>query len=53
MMEANNSPDATANFFDQGWMDFEPIYEAQGWKVQYDKPGWDETYDAFFEFKEK
>ena len=52
-MATNESPNANSDFFSQGWMDFEPIYEAQGWKVRYDKPGWDENYDAFFEFKEK
>lgn len=34
----------------EGWLDLEPIYRAKGWKVSYDQPGYDESYDAFFEF---
>ncbi len=33
----------------EGWLDLEPIYRAKGWKVEY-QPGYNETYDAFFEF---
>lgn len=32
-------------------LDFEEVYEAAGWKVEYDKPGWNETYAAVFRFK--
>jgi hypothetical protein len=32
------------------WLDIEPIFEAYGWKVKYDKPGFTESYDDFFEF---
>jgi hypothetical protein len=35
------------------WLDVEPAYEAQGWKVHYDKPAYCETYDAFFVFEIK
>jgi hypothetical protein len=35
------------------WLDVEPIYEKAGWRVKFDKPGWDENYDAFFEFTKK
>lgn len=38
--------------FNQGWLDFEDAFRAQGWKVKYDKPAYCEDYDAFFEFKE-
>jgi len=37
--------------FDKGWLDIEEIYRAVGWKVHYDKPGYNETYDAYFVFK--
>ena len=39
--------------FDNGWMDIEPIYRAHGWKVNYDKPGYNEFYDAFYQFSKK
>jgi len=32
------------------WLDFEPIYEAQGWGVHYDRPGYNESYGAFWRF---
>ena len=39
--------------FDKGYLNFEEAYEAEGWKVEYDKPGYDETYDANFTFTVK
>lgn len=33
------------------YLDVEPIYIAQGWKVEYDKPGYNESYAATFTFK--
>jgi hypothetical protein len=39
--------------YDKGWVDVEDIYRAEGWKVTYDRPGYDETYDAFFTFSDK
>lgn len=39
--------------FDSGYLDIEPTYRREGWKVKYDKPGWDENYKAFFEFSKK
>lgn len=33
------------------WMDFEEVYRQYGWSVSYDKPGYNESYDATFEFK--
>jgi hypothetical protein len=38
---------------DMKWMDFEPVYREAGWEVKYDKPGYNETYPASFEFKRK
>lgn len=37
--------------FDNKWMDFEEIYRQFGWSVSYDKPAYNESYDATFEFK--
>lgn len=39
--------------YDENWMDWEPIFRKAGWKVTYDKPGYNESYDASFEFKPK
>ena len=36
--------------FDNKWLDFETVYRKNGWEVNYDKPGYCETYDAYFEF---
>ena len=33
------------------WLDVEDSYRALGWKVMYDKPGYNETGHAYFEFK--
>lgn len=39
--------------FDQHYLDIEPIFEEAGWSVEYDKPGYNETYDARFIFRKK
>lgn len=39
--------------FNKGWLDFEPFYEKAGWKVQYDKPAYCESYEANFTFTKK
>lgn len=36
--------------FANNWLDFEPLYRNKGWKVKYDKPGYNESYDAFWTF---
>ena len=38
------------DIFDKGWLDVEAIYRADGWDVYYDKPAYNETYTATFEF---
>ena len=38
-------------FYDRHWLDFEAIFETAGWSVKYDKPAYNEDYDAYFEFK--
>lgn len=48
--------DATINrhdVFDKGWLNFEEIYRAKGWKVNYDRPAYYEDYDANFTFSVK
>jgi len=36
--------------FDNHWLDVEGIYRKAGWKVEYDKPAFNETYEARFIF---
>ena len=37
--------------FHSGHIDVEEVYRAAGWKVDYDKPGYNEDYPATFTFK--
>jgi hypothetical protein len=37
----------------EGVWDFEPIYRQAGWKVSYDNPGYNESYDGFYIFNQK
>jgi len=41
------------DIYKNGWLDIEDIFEKAGWKVDYDKPGYNETYDATFSFSKK
>lgn len=45
--------DERRQVFDDNWLDVESIFEASGWDVEYDKPGYDESYDASFKFSRK
>jgi len=36
--------------FEQKLFDFEYIFRREGWVVEYDKPGYNESYDATFTF---
>lgn len=35
---------------DRGWFDIEPLFRKAGWKVTYDKPAYNEDYEAYFQF---
>jgi len=37
--------------FDRGYLDIESSYRAEGWRVEYDKPAYCETYAANFTFR--
>lgn len=37
--------------YDNKWLNVEDVYESAGWKVDYDKPGYNESYGPTFEFK--
>jgi hypothetical protein len=39
--------------WDDNWLDVEPIFRKAGWKVEYDKPGFNESYPATYTFKKK
>src|SRR3989338_5420223 len=39
------------DIFKKGWLNVEEAYQQAGWKVKYDKPGYNESYPATFEFK--
>jgi hypothetical protein len=42
-----------ADIFSRNWLDFEDIFRAAGWAVDYDKPAYNETYAANFTFKKR
>ena len=39
--------------FDNNWLDVEDVFRKAGWDVEYDKPGFNETYEPIFEFSKK
>jgi hypothetical protein len=39
--------------FARGWFDIEPVYRAAGWGVVFDKPGFNESYEAFYVFAKR
>lgn len=39
--------------FDNHWLDVEEVYRANGWDVEYDKPAYNESYEATFTFTPK
>lgn len=44
-------PDVTRDqLFERGWLDVEEAYRRKGWTVEYDKPGFNESYRASFTF---
>lgn len=39
--------------FSNNYLDVEDSYRKAGWVVEYDKPAYNETYEAMFTFKKK
>lgn len=39
--------------YKKGWLDVEDAYRAAGWKVDYEKPGFNEAGEAYFTFSKK
>lgn len=50
-IQKNVTPLKWSEIFEKKYLDIEHLYEKAGWSVEYDKPVWNETYDAFFVFK--
>lgn len=42
-----------SHIFQKGWLNIEKLFTKAGWKVTYDKPAYNETYDANFKFSKK
>lgn len=42
-----------ADIHDKGWLDFESLYRAAGWNVEFDRPAYSENYPATFTFKRR
>lgn len=38
---------------DMRWLNFEEAFRKNGWDVAYDGPGFNESYDAYFQFRAK
>ncbi|MCL4384491.1 hypothetical protein M1116_03485 [Patescibacteria group bacterium] len=38
------------DIFNKGWLNIEPAYRKKGWKVGFERPAPDETYDSYFTF---
>lgn len=36
--------------FDRGWLDAEDVYQAAGWRVEYEEPDYNEDYQPNFTF---
>ena len=39
-----------ADVFNNNWLDIEKLYRKSGWSVHFDKPGYCENYEPYFEF---
>ena len=41
---------SSEDLFKNNYLDIEPLFRKAGWKVEFDKAGFNETYDSFFVF---
>jgi hypothetical protein len=53
IMSKSPVPVTRSEILDNGWLDFEPLYDTYGWDVQYDRPSYNESYAANFTFWKK
>lgn len=42
-----------AEVYKKHYLDVESVYEKAGWIVKYDRPGWNESGEAYFRFERK
>jgi hypothetical protein len=47
------NPGEPVDIIRSGWLDIEDSYRSTGWSVEYDKPGYNESYGAIFTFRKK
>ncbi len=52
-MQAKDPGFDSKEVYRKGWLDVEGAYRKKGWSVDYDKPGYNESYEAFFEFRRR
>jgi hypothetical protein len=50
---ANRLKISTADVYARNLLDVEDVYRMAGWGVDFDRPGYNETYEANFAFKKK
>lgn len=48
-----NSELSRGEILSKGYLEIEEIYRAAGWEVEYDKPGYNESYPARFIFRKR
>ena len=53
IMEQDGVSFSRNDLFNNHWLDIEEIYRKAGWKVEYDKPGYNESYEAYWVFTKK
>ena len=53
VLESEQFAASGRQIIDRGWLNFESAYEQLGWKVTYDRPAFNEQYEATFTFTEE
>lgn len=50
----HGTTDSNKDWYKEKWMDFEKLFEANGWTVRYESPSrGDSDFDAYYSFKPK
>lgn len=52
LMKSNGKTVNRDDFFTNHWLDFEPIFRKAGWKVEFVKPSHNESFTAYWTFKD-
>lgn len=53
IIEKSNGALTREIIFEKRMLDVEPQYRESGWKVEYDKPGYNEDYEAYYIFEKQ